>query len=86
MVNFAVALLARSPTPQSPVAVLYGVAPGQPPPVWTLDTNVKKFVSNRSFTTTPVAFSGPALATVTVKIIFSPNFGVGLLTTFERLK
>ena len=35
---------------------------------------------SRSCTATPVAASGPALVRVTVKVIVSPTFGVGLLT------
>ena len=43
------------------------------------DTNDKP-AGSRSVTSTPVAASGPALVRVTVNVITSPTFGVGLLT------
>ena len=39
-----------------------------------------------SVTSTPVAASGPSLATVSVKVTLLPKFGAALSTVFARLK
>ena len=47
------------------------------------DTKVSP-AGSRSVTCTPVAASGPLLVSVTVKVIWSPTLGVGLLTVFDH--
>ena len=50
------------------------------------DTKVSP-AGSRSFTATLVAESGPRLLTrVTVKVIWSPTFGVASLTVFARAR
>ena len=49
------------------------------------DTKVRP-AGSRSVTCTPVAGSGPALVTVTVKVIWSPTLGVALLTVFDTAR
>src|SRR6478736_5840881 len=79
MFSVAPAALATVPTFHRPVPEAYV------PWLEVAPTNVNP-AGSRSATRTPVAALGPALERVTVKAIWSPTLGVGLLTDFATIR
>ena len=73
IVSVALAPFARFPTAQMPVPLLYE-------PVDGLDDTSARPAGSTSVTATAWAVSGPAFATVTVKVTLAPTSGVGTST------
>ena len=72
-ISVGVAVVRTSPTVQTPVELSYV------PWLGVSETNVSP-AGSRSVSTTLVAASGPALLSLTRKVIVSPTLGVGSLT------